>query len=267
MFPRLQESLNTVRALDPRPLARLWNGAMLAWLAVQRRVEWGADVQCPFLVDLFGKPVRVLVGPGTDLLVFREIFVTRQYDTKIEVDPKIILDLGGNVGFSAMYFAARYPHATVHTVEPDPKNFRRLCNNVRAFDNIRPHQLAVAGKDGFMTLFTHPSRGMSSSVMPRAGFQELQVRAVTLDTFLDEQKIEHVDLLKFDVEGAEFDMFRSLKSLDRFSVLVGEVHVDLIPASWAEFLGLFGDFDVRHHDIMADRKVMTGFRSPKAARP
>jgi hypothetical protein len=49
------------------------------------------------------------------------------------------------------------------------------------------------------------------------------VPTVTLDTLLAEHRVETVDLLKFDIEGAEFGALRTA-DLSRVNALVGEVH-------------------------------------------
>ena len=58
------------------------------------------------------------------------------------VDPEVILDIGSNIGISAVYFASRYPKAGVYSFEPMPENFTLLSKNISAYrDN--PHHLII----------------------------------------------------------------------------------------------------------------------------
>ena len=50
------------------------------------------------------------------------------------------------------------------------------------------------------------------------------VRATSLDNLISE--LGHIDLLKIDIEGAEYEAFRACKSLGSISKIVGEVHLD-----------------------------------------
>jgi predicted O-methyltransferase YrrM len=45
--------------------------------------------------------------------------------------PKRILDLGANIGLSALYFHRQYPEASIACVEPAPKNFSMLSRIIR----------------------------------------------------------------------------------------------------------------------------------------
>jgi hypothetical protein len=41
--------------------------------------------------------------------MFEQIFYTKEYDINVPFEPKIIIDLGANVGFASVYFANRFP--------------------------------------------------------------------------------------------------------------------------------------------------------------
>src|SRR5262245_452689 len=62
--------------------------------------------------------------PGTsDETVFWQVFVDLQYAALVpRAAPRLILDCGANVGYTASYFLTRFPSARVFAVEPDPGN-------------------------------------------------------------------------------------------------------------------------------------------------
>src|SRR4051812_12644684 len=66
----------------------------------------------------------------SDLMVFDQIFVERQYSCLDHLhDPKLIIDCGANVGYSSAYFLSRFPKCALIAVEPDPGNFSMLAIN------------------------------------------------------------------------------------------------------------------------------------------
>jgi hypothetical protein len=54
------------------------------------------------------------------------------------------------------------------------------------------------------------------------------VRGITLDSLLDERGIDRVDLLKINVEGAEYAILASLRDPGRIRYVLGELHGDAI---------------------------------------
>src|SRR5947199_5265011 len=63
---------------------------------------------------------------NSDATVFDEVFDRRYYDFALDFDPITILDVGANGGFSTLFFARRYPSATIACVEPMAENIRLL---------------------------------------------------------------------------------------------------------------------------------------------
>ncbi len=94
------------------------------------------------------RPV-VLRHGSVDVRMFEFIFVWRGYDFDLGFQPRVIFDLGGNIGLSALMFAARYPMARIVAVEPDRDNFELLERNTRGYDNVRCIRAAVGGRSGF----------------------------------------------------------------------------------------------------------------------
>ena len=66
-----------------------------------------------------------------------------------------------------------------------------------------------------------------------------------LPTALREARLERVDLVKLDVEGAEFGAFADAGALDAIDALVAELHFDYAPdRKLSEVLEACADFRV-----------------------
>lgn len=212
-----------------------------------------------FIVILrkFGTTFPAHLTDGSDFGVLTEVFADEQYAIVIPGVPKVIVDLGSNVGFSALYFALKYPGVKVYACEPDPHTFAKLQKNIAAFPSIQAYAMAVGDADEVADFFIHPSSMSSSLIARTVGQKKISVISRTLDTFLREIGVSEIDLLKFDVEGAEFRIFRGFKGLSRISALVGELHLDLIGVNEHVFMDLFCDFKVARKKVRKGRYLLT----------
>ena len=61
---------------------------------------------------------------------YREIFIGRGYDFACSHDSPLILDCGGNIGLSVVWFKQRYPKSRVMVFEADPSIAEVLKSNM-----------------------------------------------------------------------------------------------------------------------------------------
>jgi hypothetical protein len=104
---------------------------------------------------------------------------------------------------------------------------------------VHVRHAAVSGADGPVTFFLAPDT-MGSS-MSTGGPESVTVDGLSLDTLIGDLP---VDLLKVDIEGAEWDVLRSYSRLDSVATIVGEWHADAAPVAEKEFFSLFGGFEL-----------------------
>jgi FkbM family methyltransferase len=121
-------------------------------------------------------------------------------------DVVTIVDVGASFGFFSLAARARYPHATIHAYEPNPRILPLLRANTAGLDVVI-HAQAVGARDGQVNLIDDgPSNqarvGKSQNHSPRCG-----VRQVSLETVLA-QAGGRIDLLKLDCEGAEWQILK-----------------------------------------------------------
>jgi len=177
----------------------------------------------PATIELDGRRVQCLVGDPSELEVLREIFQDRPYDLRLPAAAvHTIVDLGSNAGLSVIFFKHLYPAARVIAVEPNPRVLPRLRANVRGLDGVTVVPAAVASKDGQIALVDDTDT-WAARTDPSVSDAANVVRAITLASLFDEHGLQDVDLLKFDIEGAEFAALES-GDLSRIDHLVGELH-------------------------------------------
>jgi FkbM family methyltransferase len=162
----------------------------------------------------------------TDKLVFDQIFFDKIYGFEVDFTPLNIVDAGANVGFASIYFALRFPGATILAIEPEPTNYAALCKNVSKFKNIIPIQAALGGEDGVVNI-TDVGLGEHGFVTSSQSTLNCSVvDQLSMTTLLDRYKIAFVDILKIDIEGSEKEVFEAenIEWVQRIRCLAIELH-------------------------------------------
>lgn len=232
-----------------------WNLLALLLVFVGSRLFPRSPVGWPLMVKVRNSYAVVRVGAGSDATVFREIFFDRCYDLSLPEDARAIIDVGANVGYSTVWFALRYPEARIWAYEPDPANLARLRRNVRGRDRIVVCTEALSGISGTRALHSGGGRGMSSSLYPREGLKPVLVPTIALDEAVARAG-GRVDIVKFDIEGAEHEVFHASHDLSMVRVFIGEVHPDLLPVTVAEFEKSFEGHEVSRMPTQGSRYIM-----------
>ena len=156
---------------------------------------------------------KKMIGP------FRECFFDDQYmlhfDKKDFPQNPVILDVGANVGFAALYFFRCFPNATVHSFEPMPFLQKMMQQHKVQYPGHQWHQhgYGLWKENGSMDIFTDAPDDFTS-ISGIAHFEDavhkVTINVKTLSSFMDENKIEKIDLLKMDCEGAEYEILFNL---------------------------------------------------------
>ena len=96
-------------------------------------------------------------------------------------------------------------HGRVHSFEPHPNSFRILSRNVALNDlqNVTLNQIAVADGDGSGRLVLDVDPTMSALATSGNEPSTISVEVVSLDSYAESERLDRVDVLKIDVEGAE----------------------------------------------------------------
>jgi len=173
-----------------------------------------------------GRSVRACRIRRSDVFTLAEIFHEQQYVVRSPVpDAPVIVDAGANVGLTSLWLAGRYPGAVLHAFEPEEENFRLLEHNLRGLEGASALRMAVGGADGEILLGISEHGAMHSTSDTTGSVRTVPVRCVRLESYMEEQAMRTVDILKLDVEGAELDVLHGLGDrIKDIGIIVGEVH-------------------------------------------
>lgn len=194
-----------------RTLPNSWAGMRLVFLL--RRIATKALRGAPVDVETLG--VRMRLHPYNNVSEKRVLFTPQFFDpeelgilTSRLREGFTFVDIGANIGGYALCVASfAGPSARILAVEPQPDVFDRLTYNIglNPSGTVKAVACAIADKPGDLTLFLDPRNSGESSVKVMASSQAKTIRvpATTLLDLVRKERLEHLDAVKLDVEGAE----------------------------------------------------------------
>lgn len=158
-----------------------------------------------------------------------------------------VLDVGANRGYFAFHAATTLPDATIHAIEPVPRNLAALRGGIEAngLMNVEPYQLAIgkAETTRSLSLSTHSNlhtiAEVPSAKRPLYTGETLDVEVQPLDWFLTEHDIDPSSVVgvRFDIEGAEHRLLQGAQRLLEAAgslVVFAEVHPHRLPEGATE---------------------------------
>jgi FkbM family methyltransferase len=181
------------------------------------------------------------------------------------------VDCGANVGyFSVMALGLVGPTGSVVSVEANPTTFELLRANLAANGRGAPVHRALTSDSGEIEIFVSDAGDVYSSLkkgglVTGASVKSHRVRGQSLDSLVSDLKLDRVDVVKIDIEGAEMDVLRSAEVVMREfrPAFVVEYGVNTWPAFGAtaeEFRALAAerDYEIKLYDPETDRPVDPG---------
>ena len=192
--------------------------------------------------------------------VLEQVFRNRDYSTqKLAKNPQIwnafcrirsegktplIVDLGANIGASALWFATEFSGSHVVAVEPEESNCVLLRRNLSTL-NVDIREAAIGARDGRVKITNPDSTAWAYRTAEAAGGP---YQMVSMSRLVGEKIAQgYVPfLVKIDIEGGERDLFESLTDwIDQFSLLIIELHDWLYPGEGnsGTFLRAIGRYD------------------------
>ena len=170
------------------------------------------------------------VRPYTsDLVVAYASFCNKEFAGIYCESPRWIIDAGANIGASSVFFAAKYPDATIIAIEPEESNYLLLEMNVRQYPNVIPVKAALWKTQERISILETLSGKWGYTVV-KESLEDVRstkqmVKCVTVKSLMDEYAIDNIDLLKMDIEGSEKAVLEnSSEWINSVSILTVELH-------------------------------------------
>ncbi|RPI00204.1 MAG: FkbM family methyltransferase [Ignavibacteriae bacterium] len=177
------------------------------------------------VVDLRSGLTVHLSSHPHDIVTIFIIFIRGEYG---RISPgSTVIDIGANIGAFSL-FAASCGASKVFAFEPNAEAFQCLQKNIHAnrLDSvIKPHRFAVAGSAGRRIRFPKNASAYNSFLRGESAKEYEFVKTIDLTRIM--KNIDHVDLLKMDCEGAEWEILHGTNRevLDRIDAIRMEYHL------------------------------------------
>lgn len=169
-----------------------------------RRSEWVIAFHYPAPIGRLRLVLRT--NNGSDGFIHGEVFEHNYYHFELPCAPNTILDLGANIGMTAIYFHRCFPNAELACVEPMPGNLSILRENLQ-LNTVKAIIIsgAVHPTDGRLVMEVAQKDYGHRVAKPGAtsGEKYIEVPAVSVPTLLRILKWDRIGLLKIDIEGHE----------------------------------------------------------------
>ena len=141
--------------------------------------------------------------------ILAEVYKDRVYEPILGGKKDLtIIDVGGNIGLTSYYFSQFAKQ--VYTLEPSKEHFANLLRMIdyNKITNIKPLNVALYMENGEFELGHNSNKTMFSLHLATkdSSLPSEMVPAITLDKLFEQEKIEHVDFMKLDVEGSEYEI-------------------------------------------------------------
>jgi FkbM family methyltransferase len=272
---RLRQLLKFIRVFGIAPGIHLW-------LSLLRQAN----------SDLIKLKIPYLPAPiqmrQQDLPIFWQILVMKENDFQslpqaqrvsdaykkmlADGNQPVIVDCGGHIGLSSVWFASRYPAAELYCIEPDKSNFSLLQQNTAAYPNVTCLNGGVWNKPCHLEILNPLSGSASFRLQETSNTDSSSVlRGYTVPEVLQRAEKNRLFLVKMDIEGGEAQVFQeSAEWLKRTAVLIIELHDWLMPGQGTS-KNFFKRLAENNFDVVLRGENLLLFQVPdqaaKAAQP
>lgn len=232
-FKKIRKALS-----EKRHYRALWNSFRVykypihnLWLYLNHTGKYPSQIEIKTPIGL----VKPTLYSHHDMLTVNEIFCRLDY--KIDSKPKVIVDIGSNIGISALYFLTRNNQNRIYLVEPLMMNAKRLIHNLYGLESrYFLRRSCVSNFTGYSRFHNEPT-GRYGHILSHHEFSLKEniypedsdcVYCIHINQLLEDilSKEDHVDVLKMDIEGCELQIVQSIdkKFLNRVRYIYLESH-------------------------------------------
>jgi len=187
-------------------------------------------------ITINGHPYRYRLGTSDAFVLYecvlrgrKAAYFSKNLPSQNEV--RTIVDVGANVGASALFWKARYPEARLLCFEPVAENFAILAENMAGYAITECFNEGLGSADAELELIASPGTGNEGgwSLYQRGqkgGEARRRIRIRRSGARLADLGVRSIDILKIDTEGHEREILRGLapELLEETRYITGELH-------------------------------------------
>lgn len=164
-----------------------------------------------------------------DLPLLSDIFSTDECEIHLSWTPKTVVDLGANIGLTALKLQKQFPVARLIAVEPDTHTAEMCATNLKHLPDCIVLHRAV-GFEAARVVCTNPQAQATSRRFSACHDDQLAgVDTISIGAILAQYKCPRPILIKMDIEGAEEECFQHASEwLESVQAVLVEPHSERI---------------------------------------
>lgn len=184
----------------------------------------------------------------TDVIIIadeHENFLKEKYKPE---NGNIVIDLGAHIGKYAIRSGKLVgKEGKVIAVEAEANSYEIMCKNIELNElqnRITPLNIAISSKNDKIPFFVSEGRSNVSSTYTKWS-KKIEIDAITIDELIRIHKLERVDWIQMDMEGAEYDAILGAANSIKSGIIknfIIETHTnqnfDLIPPLLSQQYGI-----------------------------
>lgn len=198
----------------------------------------------------FSFPIS-LRNNSSDIDVFYQVLFCNCFNLNYGFEPKIIVDLGANIGLSTIYYKNKFPDCKILAVEPDKSNYDIFIENTKCYSNVFVYNNGIWHQDAFLEVRDENNEKWACRVGEVPEESENTVVAVTMNQIVKDHLIEQIDILKIDIEGSEIELFSMnyISWLSKTKLVIIELHDWMRPGCAKQFFNAISTYNYKmsHH--------------------
>lgn len=131
-------------------------------------------------------------------------------------DLNVVVDIGANSGIATEYFFSKGANK-VYCVEPMERAYQFMWGDlkIKYGDRVQLRNISIYSYNGNMELYTPKTNTEVTTIFPDKAkqyyneeYNKVTIPCQTFETFCNNENINNISLLKVDIEGSEYEMFR-----------------------------------------------------------
>lgn len=199
---------------------------------------------------------RLLHNDSADIRVNGEAWLLSQLSSVC----RTIFDVGAHRGDWTGESLERIPDVTVHAFEPIPETFDQLKSRFGHSDRVQLNNVALSDQSADLRMWTDGRDGTMSSATRPWGCADagILVACTTGEDYAQEHAIEHIDILKVDVEGHELEVLRG------FHQLFADGSIDVVQFEFTLWAALARHWLADYYDFFSQWDFQIGKLWPRS---
>ncbi len=166
----------------------------------------------------------------SDIQIFTQIFILKEYDISIEKPIFTIIDCGANIGLATLYFLTKFPSAKIIAIEPELQNFKMLQMNLAHYRNVICINKGIWSRKCALEIIDNGWGNAGFIIKEVDEMNDSTIEAISISDLFSQFDLNKVDILKIDIEGSEDQLFfNNVDWIKNVKMIFCEIHENLKP--------------------------------------